>query len=167
MSQSSEPGFAIPSSIKEQDIDESHVSIMNDRYETTAHSKHSCQYHVIWCPKYRYDVLTPSRQKMLKQVLSQIAETYSYELKALEVMPDHVHVFLRASHTVAPVDIVRTLKSISAIEMFKQDPDLKRFYARCGSLWSRGHYISTVGHISEATVKRYIAEQKEGDEDVG
>lgn len=39
-------------------------------------------------------------------------------------------------------------------------PQLKQFYARCGVLWSRGYFVSTVGHISEATVIKYIEEQK-------
>ena len=50
---------------------------------------------------------------------------------------------------------------ISAIEMFKAYPQLKQFYSRCGVLWSRGYFVSTVGHISEATVKKYIEEQKD------
>ena len=56
---------------------------------------------------------------------------------------------------------VITLKSISAIEMFKAYPQLKQFYSRCGVLWSRGYFVSTVGHISEAAVKKYIEEQKD------
>ena len=48
----------------------------------------------------------------------------------------------------------------SAIELFKAYPKLKQFYARCGVLWSRGYFVSTVGHISEATVIKYIEEQK-------
>lgn len=40
---------------------------------------------------------------------------------------------------------------------------LKQFYARCGILWSRGYFISTAGHISEATVIKYIEEQKKHD----
>ena len=51
------------------------------------------------------------------------------------------------------------MKSISAIELFKAYPQLKQFYSRCGVLWSRGYFVSTVGHISEATVKKYIEEQ--------
>ncbi|MFR8133991.1 MAG: transposase [Anaerostipes hadrus] len=53
------------------------------------------------------------------------------------------------------------MKSISAIEMFKAYPQLKQFYSRCGVLWSRGYFVSTVGHISEAVVKKYIEEQKD------
>jgi putative transposase len=75
-------------------------------------------------------------------------------------MPDHIHVFLDAPQTVAPADIARTLKSITAIKLFKAHDELRRFYAKCGNLWSRGYYVSTVGHISTKTVKQYIEEQK-------
>ena len=84
-----------------------------------------------------------------------------YIIKALEVMPDHIHIFLSAPQTVAPCDIARTLKSCSAIKLFAAYPELKSFYARCGVLWSRGYYIASVGHISAETVKRYIEEQKD------
>ena len=69
--------------------------------------------------------------------------------------PGYIHIFVDWPLVVAPCDIVRTLKSISAIEMFKAYPQLKQFYSRCGVLWSRGHFVSTVGHICEATVKKY------------
>lgn len=78
-------------------------------------------------------------------------------------MPDHIHIFVDVPQTVAPCDVVRTLKSISVIELFKVYPKLNQFYARCGVLWSRGYFISTVGHISEATVIKYIEEQKNND----
>ena len=63
------------------------------------------------------------------------------------------------TQTVAPY-VARTLKSISAIELFKVHPQLKKFYAGCGALWSRGYFVSTIGHISESTVIKYIEEQK-------
>ena len=75
-------------------------------------------------------------------------------------MPDHIHIFLSAKPTVAPTDIVRTLKSISAIKLFKEYPKLKKFYARCGSLWSKGYLVSTIGNVSSHTIKRYIQNQK-------
>ena len=96
----------------------------------------------------------------MKQILQKICNDYKYKIKALEVMPDHIHIFIDVPQTVAPCDVVRTLKSISAIELFKVFPKLKQFYAKCGVLWSRGYFVSTVGHISEATVIKYIEEQK-------
>ena len=101
-------------------------------------------------------VLRGDVEDTLKLILQRICDDYNYRIKALEVMPDHIHIFVDVPQTVAPCDVVRTLKSISAIELFKSFPQLKQFYTRCGVLWSRGYFVSTVGHISEATVIKYI-----------
>ncbi|MCF6094754.1 IS200/IS605 family transposase [Microaerobacter geothermalis] len=132
---------------------------MND-YKSLNHCRYLVQYHLVWCPKFRFQVLKGDVEVSLKQIFQQICEKYEYEIIELEVMPDHIHIFLSAKPTVAPTDIVRTLKSISAIELFKQYPLLKRFYGRCGSLWSKGHFVSTIGKVSSETIKRYIQEQK-------
>ena len=132
----------------------------DEQYHSGSHCKYLTQYHIIWCPKFRFSVLNNSIDQSLKTILKQICDTYSYQIKALEVMPDHIHIFVDCPQTVAPCDIVRTLKSISAIELFRIYPELKAFYARCGRLWSRGYFVSSVGHISETTVKKYIEEQK-------
>ena len=131
-----------------------------EQYHRSSHCKYLIQYHIIWCPKFRFSVLKGDVEDRLKQILQKICDDYGYKIKALEVMPDHIHIFVDAPQMVAPCDVVRTLKSISAIEMIKSFPELKQFYARRGVLWSRGYFISTVGHISEATVIKYIEEQK-------
>ena len=132
----------------------------DEQYHSASHCKYLTQYHIIWCPKFRFSVLRKGIDIILKDILTNICNRYGYKIKALEVNPDHIHIFVDCPQTVAPCDIVRTLKSISAIEMFKTYPQLKQFYSRCGALWSKGYFISTVGHISETTVKRYIGEQK-------
>ena len=75
-------------------------------------------------------------------------------------MPDHVHIFVPADHTTAPVHVAQTLKSISAIHIFPAFPKLKgrKFWGR--GLWSWGTYYATVGHIWETFVRQYIALQK-------
>ena len=133
-----------------------------EQYHRASHCKYLTQYHIIWCPKFRFSVLKDGADETLKNILAGICDRYGYTIKALEIMPDHVHIFVDCPQTVAPCDIARTLKSISAIEMFKEYPQLKRFYARAGVLWSAGYFISAVGHISESTVKKYIEEQKHG-----
>jgi len=129
-------------------------------YHSASHCKYLIQYHIVWCPKFRFSVLQ-NVDIVLKQILHQICDDYNYKIKALEVMPDHIHIFVDVPQTVAPCDVVRTLKSISAIRLFKVFPALKEFYARAGVLWSRGYFISSVGHISESTVIKYIEEQKQ------
>ena len=131
-----------------------------EQYHSASHCKYLIQYHIIWCPEFRFSVLKGDAEDRLKQILQNICDDYNYHIKALEVMPDHIHIFIDVPQTVAPCDAVRTLKSISAIELFKAFPELKQFYARCGVLWSRGYFVSTVGYISEATVMKYIEDQK-------
>lgn len=133
----------------------------DELYHSGSHCRYLTRYHVIWCPKFRFGELgKDGRDEALKGILTDICGEYGYQIKAMEVMPDHIHMFVDAPQTVAPCDIARTLKSISAIRMMERFPDLKEFYKRCGVLWSRGYFISTIGHISGDTVQHYIEEQK-------
>ena len=132
----------------------------SNQYHSGSHCKYLTQYHIIWCPKFRFSILKDGADDSLKKILLEIAEKYKFVIKAMEVMPDHIHLFVDCPHTIAPCDIVRIFKSVSAVKMFKIYPELKYFYARCGALWSAGSFVSTIGHISEDTVKKYIEEQK-------
>ena len=132
-----------------------------EKYHSALHCKYLTRYHIIWCPKFRFLVLKGNVDNSLKQILQKICNNYNYHIKALEVMPDHIHIFVDVPLTVAPCDVARTLKSISAIELFKAYPQLKKFYAGCGALWSGGYFISTVERISEAAVVKYIEELKD------
>ncbi|MBM7556627.1 IS200/IS605 family transposase [Halanaerobacter jeridensis] len=133
--------------------------MMNNNYKSLSHCKYLVQYHLVWCPKFRFEVINGNIKKSLKNIFADICNKYQYGILELEVMPDHIHIFLSAKPTVAPTDIVRTLKSISAIKLFKEYPKLKKFYARCGSLWSKGYFVSTIGNVSSQTIKRYIQNQ--------
>ena len=129
-------------------------------YNRLNHCKFLIQYHIIWCPKLRFNVLIGNVESELKQILRIISTQYEFEIKEIEIMPDHIHLFISTKPTIAPTDVVRILKGISARELFKKFPKLKEFYNRSGSLWSKGYFASTVGKVSEETVKRYIQEQK-------
>ena len=94
----------------------------------SSHSTYLCRYHLIFCPKFRFNVLKDGVDETLKEILQKICDSYRYEVQAMEVRPDHIHLFLSAPQTAVPADIARTIKSISAIELFKAYPDLKHFY---------------------------------------
>ena len=54
-------------------------------------------YHLVWCPKYRKPILGEAKVKaFLEDQIATFAETKGYEVLALEVMPDHVHLFISA-----------------------------------------------------------------------
>ena len=128
-------------------------------YTNYGHCKVLIQYHIIWCPKFRYSILKDDIKASLFHIIEDICIKYNYQIKALEIMDDHIHLFISAPQTVAPCDIVKTLKSISAIKLFKEYPELKNFYQKCGKLWSNGYFLSTIGEISASTVQQYIENQ--------
>ena len=73
-----------------------------EQYHSASHCKYLIQYHIIWCPKFRFSVLKGNVEETLKQILQKICDDYNYHIKALEVMPDHIHIFIDVPQTVAP-----------------------------------------------------------------
>ena len=97
----------------------------------------SLQYHIVWCTKYRHPILTGAVEVETKTILAQTCTEYGWTLKAIEVMPDHVHLFLEASPDDAPSSIARTLKSISAVHIFTAFPKLKERKFWGSGLWNQ------------------------------
>jgi len=120
---------------------------------------HSLGYHIIFCPKYRHCVLKDNVAVETKNIIAQACIERDWILHALEVMPDHVHIFVQTDHTIAPVEIAKTLKSISAVYIFTKFPALKGRKFWGSGLWSKGTFYSTIGSVSEDVVKHYIETQ--------
>jgi len=123
-------------------------------------SVHEIAYHIIWCTKYRHNVIFDLVEIELKKILAETCDYYGWKLEKMETMPDHVHLFIRSDHLTAPVEIAKTLKSISAVHIFSTFPKLKGKKFWGSGLWSRSTYYGAVGHVSEETVKKYIEDQK-------
>jgi putative transposase len=114
-------------------------------------------YHLIWCPKYRRQVLIDKIETRLRELLKKKAKELKVEIDTMEIMPDHVHLFVKAKPTSSPHWLVQQFKGFSSHELRKEFPQLK---SRLPTLWTRSYYCESVGHISEATIKKYIEEQK-------
>lgn len=130
---------------------------MEKRFKSSSHATYNCAYHLIWCPKYRRNILIGDIEKRLKELLIQKANEQKWTIENMEVMPDHVHVFIKANPTDSPMHIVSQLKGHSASVLRKEFPNLK---TQLPCLWTRSYFCESVGHISEETVKKYINEQK-------
>jgi len=130
------------------------------KYQTTNHCKYLCQYHIIFCPKFRFSVLNGKIEIEIKKIINNISSKYKHDIVELEIVEDHIHLLIKIKPTVAPMDIVRIYKSILTVELFNKFDYLKKFYGKCGCLWSLGKFISTVGIVDEKTIKKYIQNQK-------
>lgn len=112
-------------------------------------------YHLIWCPKRRRRVLVGLVKDRLIQIITETAPELECVVLAMEVMPDHVHLFLSATPQWAPNQLVGRIKGKSARLLRQEFPSLLRM----PSLWTRSFFCSTAGNVSSDTIKRYIAEQ--------
>lgn len=114
-------------------------------------------YHIIWCPKYRRNVLVGGVETRLKELLPELAEESGCTIDTMEVMPDHIHIFLKGTPTIPIHLIVKNLKGKSSRILRAEFPYLRK---RLPCLWTRSYYCETIGGINEETIEKYIENQK-------
>lgn len=130
---------------------------MSDRFTYNSHCVFNLGYHIIWCPKYRRKVLRWGIDERLKILLVEKATAMGCRIEKMEVMPDHVHIFIKAKPSIAIDELVQGLKGYTSYVLRQE----YRWLKKMKHLWSPSYYIESIGHISEETVRRYIEEQKE------
>ena len=125
------------------------------------HSAYVINYHLVWIPRYRKKVLVGPVEARLKELLAEVASKYGFEILAVEVMPDHVHLFVSAPPKFAPAEIVRLFKGITSRKLKKEFVSLGRqYWSKNATLWAEGYYVGTTGHVRAETIKRYIEESQ-------
>ena len=134
-----------------------HYRNASKQYNTSEHIVYSCQYHVIFCPKYRKPVLTLPIDGRLKELFYEVADQYGFSIPDLEVMPDHVHMVIDCNPRFGVCNCVKLLKGTTSRVLREEFSSLK---SRLPSLWTHSYFVSSVGSVSLETVKKYIADQK-------
>jgi len=122
----------------------------------TSSAVYNINYHIVWCPKYRKPILKGDVKEFVEEQLKTIAETKGWKIEELEVMPDHIHLFISAPPFESPTAIVKVVKGVTARRIFDKFPHLRKVFRR-GSIWSPSYYVGTAGHVSAETIKKYIA----------
>jgi putative transposase len=120
---------------------------------------YNVNYHIVWSVKYRRPVLTGRIAERLKLLLSEIADDKGFTIRTVEVMEDHVHLFVSAPPKLSPSYVYKMLKGISGRKLLMEFKGLTKQLWH-GHLWNPSTYIETIGHISEETVRKYIEDQK-------
>lgn len=132
---------------------------MSKRYiidkRQTRHAVYLCNYHFVWIPKRRKPVLVGEIKERLKQIIEEVCSENGWEILALEIMPDHVHLFLSAPPYLSPHIILRRIKGRSARILRQEFPELLKL----PSMWTRSYFVSTAGNVSSETIKKYVEGQ--------
>jgi putative transposase len=126
-------------------------------YARNAGAVFSLKYHLVFCPKYRKPVLQGPVAERLQALLAAKAQELKAMLHTLKVMPDHVHLCVESDPGMPPAKLAAQFKG-STSRILRQE--FWHLRSQLPSLWSRSYYVGSVGHVSEATVRRYIENQK-------
>jgi REP-associated tyrosine transposase len=131
------------------------VYMNEEKYIHEQHTVHLILYHIIWCPKRRRKVLVDAVAERLEQIMQEVAQEYGWQIIRLAIQSDHVHLFIQSNPYTLPTDIPRLMKGRSSHELREEFPHLMRM----PSLWTRSTFYSTVGHVSQDVIDKYIERQ--------
>ena len=130
-------------------------------WQSLAHVRWECKYHIVFVPKYRKKVLYGRTRRQLGQILRQLCRQQGVEIMEGHAMPDHIHLVLRIPPKFSVALVVGYLKGKSAIQIHREALGVKKGFTG-KHFWSRGYCVSTVG-LDEATVRAYVRNQEELD----
>lgn len=124
-----------------------------------AHTKWKCQYHIVFIPKYRKKVLYGKVKDDVREVIRTLCKYKNVEIIEGAVCIDHVHLCMSIPPKMSISEFMGYLKGKSALMIYDRHPELGNKWDR--SFWARGYYVSTIGNVDEATIRKYIKEQEE------
>lgn len=130
---------------------------MDIRYKLSDGCVYNINYHLVWCPKYRKSVLVDDVATDLKIFIEEVAKKHEIEIGGIEIMPNHVHLFVSANPTLSIHYIVQQFKRFTSHELRSKYDHLRK---KLPTLWSRSYYVGTAGFVSDTIIKNYIAHQK-------
>ena len=126
---------------------------------TKRHNKTLLIYHLVFPLKYRRGVITEEIGEGLKEICIEISERYEINFIEIGYESDHVHFLIQSVPSMSITDISRSLKSITAKELFQRYPEIKmKLWG--GNFWTSGYYANTVGqYANEEVIRKYIENQ--------
>jgi putative transposase len=127
------------------------------KYQSTRHGVHACDYHIIWCTKYRRSVLSPEIQTRLKELILESQEQYDYQVRAVETMPDHIHLLASIPPSESVSNVISRIKGYTSKILREEYPLLEK---RLPCLWTRSKFVASTGGVTLEVLKQYIENQK-------
>ena len=135
---------------------------MNNDLESLSHTKWRCQYHIVFAPKYRRQIIYGKYKAEIGKILRTICERYDVEIISAEACPDHIHMLVAIPPKMSVSRFMGILKGKSSLMIFDRFANLKYKYGN-RHFWCRGYYVDTVGR-NKTAIKKYIENQLKEDE---
>lgn len=129
----------------------------------TSHCAYQTHYHIVFPVKYRKALLDVRVEKKIVETASEIGERYEIEFEQIGCDRNHIHILCSFHPKYSIGEVVRKFKSITAREIFKEYPEIKRDLWG-GEFWADGYYVATVGERGDwEVVKKYVKKQGKSD----
>jgi putative transposase len=128
----------------------------------SSHAVYDTNYHLVWCPKRRKDIFAEKEiRERAEQVVREICDEYRFEITEMEVAENHIHILVSFSPRRSIGEVVRIIKSISARQLFREFPRLKK-RLWTGQLWEDGYFARTVGdRMTRQIIEKYIKHHRD------
>jgi putative transposase len=132
---------------------------MESRFIHKEHNVSVLMYHLVCAAKYRRVVMGEKVDLILKETCMEIEKRYEIRFLEIGLDRDHAHFLIQSVPTYSPTQIVTTVKSLTAREVFAKAPEVKRMLWG-GEFWGKEYFINTVGqHGSEKVIAEYVKDQ--------
>jgi len=126
------------------------------KYKHKRHNVNVLLYHLVCSAKYRRVIFSDEVDGTLKNICMEIAKRYDITFLEIGTDEDHVHFLIQTDIAYSLPKVVRTIKSITAKELFKEHPEIKQ-QLWGGEFWGKGYFINTVGqHSCETEIAEYV-----------
>ena len=133
---------------------------MSYLYQSLAHSRWDCKYHIIFVPKYRKKVIYGKIREKLKEIFHELARQKECQIVSGNLIIDHVHMCIAIPPKHSVSSIIGFLKGKSAIAVARMSGKERNFNGE--NFWARGYAVSTVG-FDLPSIQKYIREQEDYD----
>lgn len=133
----------------------------DNEIKSTAHSKYRCQYHIVFAPKYRRQVIYGQIKKDDGEIIRKLCEQKGVEIIEAEACKDHIHLLVSIPPHLSVSQFMGYLKGKSSLMIFDRHANLKYRYGE-RKFWCRGYYVDTVGR-NKRVISEYIKNQLEED----
>lgn len=115
-----------------------------------------CQFHVVWCPKYRRNVIDGNVDVRLKEIIREVCAERDAPIQAIETKPDHVHLLVVCDPQYGIHHLVKQIKRRPS-RLRQEFPHLE---SRTPTLWTNNYLVATTGGATQEIIKRYVENQR-------
>ena len=128
-------------------------------YRQGSHSKYDLKYHVVFCTKYRYRILTDDVAHRVRSLIREICAANYIDIVSGSMSPDHIHLLISVPPSLSISKAIQYIKGKTSRKLLMEFAHLKKRYWG-QHLWARGYFAVTVGNVNQADVQKYIEEQE-------